>query len=82
MSQFKVNNKITIEGKMTIEQANVDNVLKVSGVFASETYIDDIKQLECNRYIVTNVNVYAEVFGSEDPEIAYHFTAGSLKLKK
>lgn len=82
MSQFKVNNKIIVEGKMTVEQAAVDSVLKVSGVFASETYIDDIKQLECERYIVTGVNVYAEVFGSEEPEIAYHFIASALKLKK
>ena len=47
-----------------------------------ELYIEEINTLECDRFRLENIDVYAEAFGSTDIFNLYSFTYGSFEIKE
>lgn len=86
MSLVKINGKQTVEGKFSFS-SELDDLSKpakitISGVFQSAEYIEEITQLENERFILNNIKVKHEAFGSESDDIIYTFTAGGFRVKK
>jgi hypothetical protein len=85
MSLIRVNNEITVEGKFSfgvdLDDSAKPAKLVISGAFQSAEYIEDITKLENERYILQNIKVKHEGFGSEEEIIVYSFTAGSFRVK-
>lgn len=54
----------------------------INGILAIHDYIDDIYEIESERYQLRNVSVYKESFGSNEYMILYHFIAEDLKIKE
>lgn len=54
----------------------------ISGILAVHDYIEDIETIESERYLLKNVSVYKESFGSNEYMILYHFIAEDLTVKE
>ena len=54
----------------------------INGILAIHDYIDDIYEIESERYLLRDVSVYKESFGSNEYMILYHFIAEDLKIKE
>lgn len=54
----------------------------ISGILAVHDYIEDITTIESERYLLKNVSVYKESFGSNEYMILYHFIAEDLTVKE
>lgn len=85
MSKIKVNKKNIVEGKFSfnaeLDDSSKPAKLTISGAFQSAEYIEEITELESDRYILNNVKISNEGFGSEEAEIIYSFTAGGFRVK-
>lgn len=83
MAKIKINDTQVVNGKVSASRTlnQEKNGFIITGVLATHLYIEHISRIECNRYILKNVEVYEESFGSDDYDIYYHFTANSLSLK-
>lgn len=75
-----VKGRLTFETKL-VENTNGEEDIIIAGSMTTHRYIDDISKIESSRYILTGVEVYNEVFGSEDFNILYNFTAKDLCVK-
>lgn len=69
---------IETEGKMTFESIKRedetgDAYFETVGHLAIHEYISDIDEIESARYLLQGVDVYREVFGSDDFNILYEF---------
>lgn len=54
----------------------------INGILAVHDYIEDIETIESERYLLKNVSVYKESFGSNEYMILYHFIAEDLTVKE
>ena len=96
MARIKINKEYYVEGKFTVKQKVVEtgNVIEdedgneipeqamlVHGIFSTHDYIDQLDCIESERYLIQDINVYEESFGSNDYEITYEFTAGYFVVK-
>lgn len=85
MSMIKVNRKRNVEGEFSfgvgLDDTNKPAKVTISGVFQCVEYIEEITELENERYVINNIKVNHEGFGSEDDKIIYTFTAGSFRVK-
>ena len=54
----------------------------IAGMFTTHDYIEELDTIESERYLIQDINVYEETFGSNDYEISYEFVAGSLTVKE
>lgn len=76
----RVKGRLTFETKL-IENENGEEEILITGSMTTHRYIDDINKIESSRYILKNVKVFNEVFGSEDFNILYNFTAEEYSIK-
>lgn len=67
-----VNGHVTFEIKKAIDEVNNEYYI-ISGQLAIHEYIEDIYKIETDRYILNNVEVIQETFGSNDYNILYGF---------
>lgn len=82
MAKISVNEEYVIKGKITIRRyINENNELIILGTFATHYYFEEIKSLETYRYLVEKIDVYEELFGSDDFDIIYNFKAKKLTVK-
>lgn len=83
MAKIKINKEHIVNGKLSISRTlnETKDGFIITGVLATHLYLEDIKSLESSRYIVKDIEVYQESFGSDDYDIYYNFTAGVFKLK-
>lgn len=82
MANIIVNNQFKLNGKLSIKRArDEDNNIQILGSLATHYYIEEIDKLETPRLIVNGIRVYEEVYGSEDFDILYNFTADTLNIK-
>ncbi len=70
---------IETQGKMTFETIKKydeegDVYFETIGQLAIHEYIDDIASIESARYLLKGVDVYREVYGTDDFNILYEFT--------
>ncbi len=53
----------------------------INGILAIHDYIEEIHTIESERYLLNDVTVYKESFGSNEYMILYHFIADDLEIK-
>ena len=76
---------IETQGKMTFEtikkeDEHGDIYFETIGQLAIHEYIVDIDKIESARYLLENVDVYREVYGTDDFNILYEFTANGVNV--
>ena len=76
---------IETQGKMTFEtikkeDEHGDIYFETIGQLAIHEYIVDIDKIESGRYLLENVDVYREVYGTDDFNILYEFTANGINV--
>ena len=76
---------IETQGKMTFEtikkeDEHGDIYFETIGQLAIHEYIVDINKIESARYLLENVDVYREVYGTDDFNILYEFTANGIDV--
>ena len=76
---------IETQGKMTFEtikkeDEDGDIYFETIGQLAIHEYIVDIDKIESARYLLENVDVYREVYGTDDFNILYEFTANGINV--
>lgn len=85
MSKVKINNSITVNGKFTIEvfadKNSKPTTIYKRGIFETNKYIEEISSLENERYLITGIDVYKEIYGSEDDIISYEFSFSSMVIQ-
>jgi hypothetical protein len=85
MAEIVINGSIAIEGKLTVNRALVQQdgvqAIVVEGALRTEKYIEEIDDIQTERFSVLGVQVIQESFGSEDKEIVYVFTAEKLLVE-
>ena len=80
MSKIKVNNKVDVEGRFSIETYRDTSInppiLHREGVFITEDapYFEEITSLQSKCYYIEGIDVYKETAGSEDRSRGYEFT--------
>lgn len=83
MAKININNKLLLNGKLTFNRKlNEDGKsVTITGLLLTHLYFDEINSIETERYILNNVNVYQESFGSDDYNIGYLFNCSDLQIK-
>lgn len=83
MAKIILNDEFEVNGKLSISRTlnEQGDGFIVTGTFATHLYIEDIHTLESPRYKVYGVEVFQEMFGSDDYDIVYNFQATILKIK-
>lgn len=71
---------LIVEGRLSLSRKLVDDQIVTEGRFATHYYFEEIEQLETTRYLINNVQVFQEDFGTEDFDIVYSFV-GELEVK-
>ena len=76
---------IETQGKMTFEtikkeDEHGDIYFETIGQLAIHEYIVDVDKIESARYLLENVDVYREVYGTDDFNILYEFTANGIDV--
>lgn len=66
---------------VTMDESVKPAVITISGVLTADKYFEEITKIENDRYILRNVHVFQESFGSDDNTYGYAFTAGSYIRK-
>lgn len=54
-------------------------ILRIEGILETDTYIDQLKTIENDRYGLYNIELNSESYGSEEDIIVYSFNAGRFK---
>lgn len=90
MANIKIttgNNKVkNVKGRLSFETRLIENeegekTIAVKGQMTTHRYFEEIEQIETDRYLLEDITVYNEVFGSEDFKILYNFVANSYLIK-
>lgn len=90
MAVIKINNdsNTNIYGRLSVDREAVYNEkgemtgVQVTGMLAVHEYFEEITEIESERFIVKNVNVYKESFGSNEYLILYYFVADDFDVKQ
>lgn len=81
MAKIIVNEEISLNGRVTVKrELNDENKLLIYGSLATHFYLEEIKSIKTERFILSGVEVYEEVFATDDFDILYNFKARSLKI--
>lgn len=90
MAVIRVNNETNnLLGTITFErhavydeESGIVTGQMITGLCATREYIEDLYEIETERFVLTDVNVYKESFGSNEYMILYHFNAGDVRVKE
>ena len=74
MYEIRVNDAFVTYGLLSVTMKKEGDHFVTEGMFKTHLYIEEIENLECDRFRVTGVDVQAEAFGSTDPFIVYYFS--------
>lgn len=81
MSNITVNEKFLVNGKLSVRRAlNEEGKIVVSGSLATHYYFEEIETLRTHRLVLEGIEVYEELYGSDDFDIVYNFVANSLDV--
>lgn len=61
-------------------ELDTENIL-IEGIMVTEYYTQDIRKIETARYLLDNVEVEKEEFGSKEDNIVYRFKATFARVK-
>ena len=87
-----LNNAIRVAGSVSVSMTRNDTAqdplsdepyrsILIEGVLATKYFEQDIEKIETRRYVIMNVDVYSEEFGSLEDEIIYRFKADAFRVK-
>lgn len=78
---FAVNGKFSVKKKLVQTDIEGEYDFEVTGKFATHFYFEEIFSLETDRYLIEDILVLEEDYGSDDHDIIYTFTAKDIKHK-
>lgn len=82
MYNIIINDEIQTLGLITFRiTKNGDSLIK-EGLLKTHLYIEEINSLECDRFRIDGIDVYAEAFGSMDIFNLYNFTYEDFDIKE
>lgn len=81
MYKIIINNEINTLGLITFQIRKEGDSLIREGLLKTHLYIEEINTLECDRFRLENIDVYAEAFGSTDVFNLYSFTYELFDIK-
>ena len=90
MAQIKITTSdrktLNVKGRLTfttelLKDEEGMEYIRVEGQMVTHKYIDDIFKIETHRYLLSDIEVYKETFGSDDFNILYEFIAKDYTIK-
>lgn len=82
MFKIIINDTIKTLGLITFQIRREGDVLIKEGLLKTHLYVEEITSLECDRFKIEGVEVYAEAFGSTDVFNLYSFTYDTFDVKE
>ena len=90
--EIVLNNAIRVAGSVSVSMTRNETAqdplsdgpyrsILIEGVLATKYFEQDIEKIETRRYVIMNVDVYSEEFGSLEDEIIYRFKADAFRVK-
>lgn len=73
---------VSFDRQIAYDEVGEPTGMVISGLLATHEYIEEIYEIESERYLLTDVSVYKESFGSNEYMILYYFTAKDLTVKQ
>ena len=81
MYNITINDSIKTLGLITFQIRKEGDSLIKEGLLKTHLYVEEINTLECDRFRLENIDVYAEAFGSTDVFNLYSFTYELFDIK-
>lgn len=82
MYKIIINDEVNTLGLITFQIRKEGDSLIREGLLKTHLYIEEINTLECDRFRLENIDVYAEAFGSTDIFNLYSFTYELFDIKE
>ena len=82
MYKIIINDEINTLGLITFQIRKEGDSLIKEGLLKTHLYIEEINSLECDRFRLEGIDVYAEAFGSTDVFNLYSFTYELFDIKE
>lgn len=82
MFKIKINDSIETLGLITFQIRKDGDILIREGLLKTHLYVEEIDTLECDRFRLEGIDVYAEAFGSSDIFNLYTFTYELFSIKE
>lgn len=79
MYKIRINDTFETYGLLSVNMRKENNEFITEGILKTHLYLEEITELECDRFLVTGVDVQSESFGSTDPFIVYYFTFENIE---
>ena len=82
MYKIIINDEINTLGLITFQIRKEGDSLIKEGLLKTHLYVEEINSLECDRFRLEGIDVYAEAFGSTDVFNLYSFTYELFDIKE
>ena len=82
MYNIIINDTIETLGLITFQIRKEGESLIKEGLLKTHLYVEEINTIECSRFRLEGIEVYAESFGSTDIFNLYHFTYEYFDIKE
>jgi len=82
MYKIIINDEIKTLGLITFQIRKDGDSLIREGLLKTHLYVEEIDTLECDRFRLEGIDVYAEAFGSSDIFNLYTFTYELFSIKE
>ena len=82
MYKIIINDEIKTLGLITFQIRKDGDFLIREGLLKTHLYVEEINTLECDRFRLEGIDVYAEAFGSSDVFNLYTFTYELFNIKE
>lgn len=82
MYNITINDTISTLGLITFQIRKDGDSLIREGLLKTHLYVEEINTLECDRFRLEGIDVYAEAFGSSDIFNLYTFTYELFSIKE
>lgn len=82
MYNITINDTISTLGLITFQIRREGDSLIREGLLKTHLYVEEIDTLECDRFRLEGIDVYAEAFGSSDIFNLYTFTYELFSIKE
>lgn len=82
MFNIIINDEIKTLGLITFQIRKDGDYLIREGLLKTHLYVEEINTLECDRFRLEGIDVYAEAFGSSDIFNLYTFTYELFSIKE
>lgn len=63
-----------------VDRTRHPNIATISGVIETKEHLEDVHTISNERYVLQDVDIISESYGSEDENVVYGFTAGDYHV--